>query len=41
MNFERMHEQPLTRLGFDIFSETELNELTQVLDGYIVKEVAG
>ena len=40
-SFESLYEQPFTRLGFDIFSETELNELKQVLDGYIVKEVAG
>ena len=40
-DFESLYEQPFTRLGFDIFSESELNELKQVLDGYIVKEVVG
>lgn len=40
-NFGCLYEQPFVRLGFDIFSQIELDELKEVLDGYIVKEIAG
>lgn len=40
-NFSCLYEQPFTRLGYDIFTEEELNELMQALDGYVVKQQVG
>ena len=40
-NFACLYEQPFTRLGYDIFTEEEINELMQALDGYVVKQQVG
>lgn len=36
-----LYEQPFSRLGYDIFTEEEIEELMQALDGYVIKQMVG
>lgn len=36
-----LYEAPFTQLGYDIFTEEELEELMQIFDGFVVKQLVG
>lgn len=36
-----LYEAPFTQLGYDIFTEEEIEELIQIFDGFVIKQLVG